>query len=254
MLFPLRDAEHLGDGEGLLLGPGHAAAGGGQPRGEGEGGTARPPRASLPSCPQGCAGVLGGGLCSGVTLPLPPELHQDLSASLLLAGHHGQRGRGHLEAGRRHRPAQGAQVRPDGRWGQGEGGLGVRRGPPPKLCRFPPLPTQLLAQGRAQRGAAGELRRGARGRHLVRLPLHQSAPLGVRGAALSVQGGGHLEGPCPPPHKSPSLPQSPSPRLPCSPAAPPLAASAPSTAPSGRDSVLGAHRGGPRGIINGCTE
>lgn len=138
VLFPLRDAEHLGDGEGLLLGPGHAAAGGGQPRGEGEGGTAWPPRASLPSCPQGCAGVLGGGLCSGVTLPLPPELHQDLSASLLLAGHHGQRGRGHLEAGRRHRPAQGAQVPPDGRWGQGEGGLGGLRRPPPKLCRFPP--------------------------------------------------------------------------------------------------------------------
>lgn len=50
------------------------------------------PSPAVPSCPQGCAGVLGGvqgGLCSGVTLPLPPELHQDLSASLLLAGHHG---------------------------------------------------------------------------------------------------------------------------------------------------------------------
>lgn len=91
-----------------------------------------------PAVPRDVQGSWGGGLCSGVTLPLPPELHQDLSASLLLAGHHGQRGRGHLEAGRRHRPAQGAQVRPNGRWGQGEGEMGVRRGPPPKPCRFPP--------------------------------------------------------------------------------------------------------------------
>lgn len=39
LLFLFQDGEFLGEGPALLLGPGHAAPGGGQPRGEGEGGT-----------------------------------------------------------------------------------------------------------------------------------------------------------------------------------------------------------------------
>lgn len=208
-----------------------------------------------PAVPRDVQGSWGGGLCSGVTLPLPPELHQDLSASLLLAGHHGQRGRGHLEAGRRHRPAQGAQVRPDGRWGQGEGGLGVRRGPPPKPCRSPPPPDTAPGTGTSPTGGSRRIAPWcawtARG---STTPAPVSSPGCARGSPERA-GGGHLEGLCVPPPQVPVTAPEPI----ATPALQPRSTAAHRFGPQHRSlrarfGVGGALGGGPRGIINGCTE